>query len=294
MAEMDNQEVEFHETISSHCKDCLCEIDESEQADLDDLQTRVPRVIEKLLLRGGETFVTAVLSDRLSLLGFNDLTDIILRDLEGQQPSSKIIHHYPKIVATAVQCLLSQPDKSTQLYLRRLASSYTLFSFLNQTPDVQAATRKLFSHGTVWIDTTVLLPLFAEQLKDDEQQRRLSKVLNACRNAGIEFRVTSGVIQEINAHINNGMACSRYTPGTWRGRVPYLYYQYLQTGQSPMEFQKWVLLFRGEERPDDDLAQFLGDVFDIKREDLKEAAQQVSEELRWAAERLWSDAHKHR
>jgi hypothetical protein len=291
LAEMDNQEVDFYETVLSHCRDCLCEINESVQADLDDLKIRVPRVIEKLLLRGGEAFVTAVLSDKLARFGFDDLTDIILKDLEDQPRSSKIIQYYPKIVATAVQSLLVQTDKSTQLYLRRLASSYTLLSFLNQTPDVQSATRKLFSHGTVWIDTTVLLPLIAEQL-EDEQQRKLSKVLNACRNAGSEFRVTTGVIQEINAHMNNAMTCSQFTPGAWQGRVPYLYYQYLQTGQSPSEFRKWLSLFRGTERPDDDLTQFLDDVFGIKREDLNEAAQQVSDDLRWAADRLWSDAHK--
>lgn len=294
LAEMENEQVEFYETVSTHCRDCLCEIAESDQADSDDLQTRVPRVIERLLLRGGETFVAAVLSERLTRVGSADLTDVIMQDLEGQPPSSRIIQHYPKITATAVQGLLSQPDKSTQMYLRRLSSSYTLFSFLNQTPDVQAATAKLFSHGTVWVDTTVLLPLLAEQLEESEQQRRLSKVFVACRNAGIEFRVTTGVIQEINAHMNNAMTCARYTPGTWRGRVPYLYYQYLQTGQTPIEFRKWISLFRGDERQDDDLAQFLKDVFGIEREELREPAQLVSNELRWAAERLWSDAHKHR
>lgn len=217
-----------------------------------------------------------------------------MQDLEAQPSSSKIIQHYPRVTETAVQSLLSQPDNSTQMYLRRLASSYTLFSFLNQTPDVQAATRKLFSYGTVWVDTTVLLPLIAEQLEESEQQRKLSKLFAVCRNAGIEFRVTPGVVQEINAHMNFAMACARYTPGIWQGRVPYLYWRYLQTGQTPAEFNKWILLFRGDERQHDDIAQFLRDAFDIERQELSETAHQVNSELRWAAERLWSDAHKHR
>jgi hypothetical protein len=293
LAEMDNQEVDFYETVSSHCRDCLCEIDKSDQGDIEDLKIRVPRVIEKLLLRGGEVFVTAVLSDKLARFGFDDLSDIIFKDLVNNPKSSKIIHHYPNIIATVIQGLLVHPDVSTQLYLRRLSSSYTLLSFLNQTPDVQAATKKLFSHGTVWIDTTVLLPLIAEQL-EDEQQQRLTKILNACRNAGTEFRVTTGIIQEINAHMNNAVTCSQYTPGTWQGRVPYLYYHYLQTGQPPIEFRKWIALFRGTERPEDDLIQFLSGFFGIEPEDLNEPVQQVSEDLRWAADRLWSEAHKHR
>ncbi|MGD0623813.1 MAG: hypothetical protein ABSB32_03740 [Thermodesulfobacteriota bacterium] len=79
LAEMDNQEVDFYETVSSHCRDCLGEIDESDQGDLEDLKIRVPRVIEQLLLRGGEVFVTAVLSDKLARFGFDDLSDIILK-----------------------------------------------------------------------------------------------------------------------------------------------------------------------------------------------------------------------
>ena len=91
LAEMDNQEVDFYETVSIHCRDCLCEIDKSDQGDLEDLKICVPRVIEKLLLRGGEVFVTAVLSDKLARFSFDDLSDIILKDLENHPKSSKII-----------------------------------------------------------------------------------------------------------------------------------------------------------------------------------------------------------
>jgi len=187
--------------------------------------------------------------------------------------------------------MLIHPDEATQSYLRQLSSSYTLFSFLNQTPNVQAATKKLFSHGTVWLDTTVLLPLIAEQL-EDEQQQRLLKILKACRNAGTEFRVTTGVIQEINAHMNNAITCSEYTPGIWRGRIPYLYSHYLQSGQSRTEFRIWISLFRGTERPDDDLIQYFDDLLGIKHENLHESAQQVNEDLRRTVDLLWSEAHK--
>jgi len=293
LAEMENQEIAFDEIITNHCEDCLCEIKGSNQDDLDDLKIRIPRVVEKLLLRGGEVFVTAVLSDKLSRFGFNDLADIIFKDLENNRTQSKIVQFYPKIIQTTLQSLLVHPDIPTQLYLRHLANSYTLLSFLNQTPDVQSATKKLFHHGTVWIDTTVLLPLIAEQL-EDEQQQRLSKVLKTCHNSGTEFRVTDGVIMEINAHMNNASKCSQYSHGMWQGRIPYLYHQYLQTGQSPNEFRKWISLFRGAERPDEDLTLFLDEAFDIKRENLDKAAQNVNDELRIAAERLWSEAHTQR
>lgn len=293
LAEMDNQEVSFIETVSNHCVECLNEITGSDSGDLEDLKIRVPRVIEQLLFLRGEVFVTAVLTDQLSRFGLDDLSDIIIRDLDRHPKSSSIIQHYPKIILSAIKGLLAQPDVPMQLYLRRLSTSYTLLSLLNQTPDVQSATKKLFSQGKVWIDTTVLLPLIAEQL-EDKQQRRLSKIINTCRNAGTEFKVTNGVIQEIIAHMNNAIACSQITSGTWRGRVPYLYYHYLHTGQSRDDFRKWISLFRGSERPEEDLLSFFTEFYGFECVDLEDAARKVDEKFRWAVDRLWSDAHKRR
>jgi len=294
LADKETEESEFRSAVEKHCTDCLHEMDASEECDLSDLTARITRVLERLLLRRGELFVEAVLSDSLERVGFSELADIILHDITTYPPNSQIMEHYPKLVATAVQTLLAEPTDSTHLYLRRLANSYTLLSFLNQTPDVQSATRKLFSHGTIWVDTTVLLPLFAEQLEEDESARRLTRIFSSCDKAGVELRVTTGIIQEVNAHMSNALMCSQYQPGSWQGRTPYLYYQYLHTGSSPEGFRKWISLFRGSERPEDDLAQFLNEVFGMKLQDLGEAAHEVPGELRWALDRLWTDAHKKR
>jgi hypothetical protein len=261
---------------------------------LDDLIARVPRVLECLLLCRGEEFASAVLTDSLERVGLERLADIILRDIDQARPSSPIAQHYPKLVATIIQSLLNEAHETTRRYLKRLANSYTLLTFLNHTPDVQSATRKLFSQGKIWLDTTVLLPLLAERVEDDQATWRFTEALTACATAGVEWRVTSGVIREVNAHMNNAFSCSRYQPGTWRGRVPYLYHKFLRTGQSPSDFRKWLSLFRGPERPEDDLAQFLGEQLGIEREDLTDAAMSVDDELRWAADRLWTAAHNER
>ena len=146
----------------------------------------------------------------------------------------------------------------------------------------------------MWLDTTVLLTLIVEQLEEDQTLRRLTGVVLACHDAGIEVRVTPGMIIEITSHMNRSLACSRVHPSSWRGRVPYLYERYLRTGKPSQEFAKWLWLFRGEGRPEEDVAQFLYDMFAIQQAALSEEAQKVSEELRWAAERLWSEAHRER
>jgi hypothetical protein len=294
LAEMVNEESDFREDVARHIDQCVKDMDHPDSPDRDDLQQRIFRVIEKLLLKHGEVFVSALVSGNLRRFGLEDLTDIILDDLSQHTPPTKGIQHLPATLGSVVGSLLTESTLSTQKYIRRLANSYTLLSFLNETPDVQSAMRKLFSHGTVWLDTTVLLPIFAEQLDDDPKQGRFTRILYSCRSAGIELRVTSGVIQEINSHMNNALTCSQYVPSEWRGRTPYLYGKYLHTGKQPHEFRKWLALFRGYERPEDDIMQFLIELFDIKREDLEEASKLVADELRWAADRLWTEAHKKR
>ncbi|TSA49416.1 hypothetical protein D4R47_03885 [archaeon] len=294
LADKETEESDFYSTVARHCDVCLADIQGSQERDVDDLAARIPRVLEHLLLRRGEAFVSAVLTNNLDRLGVKELGDIIFADITSHPPDSGIVQYYPTIVTTAIQTLLGEASSSTYTYLRRLANSYTLLSFLNQTPDVQSATRKLFSHGTVWVDTTVLLPLIAEHLEEDEKLRRFTEVFSSCRNAGIELRVTSGILQEVDAHMNLALTSSQFQPGSWRGRIPYLYYQFLHTGRPPAEFRKWLSLFRGSERPVDDLAQFLHDVFGMKRQDIGEEARRVPDELRWATDRLWTEAHTSR
>jgi hypothetical protein len=128
-------------------------------------------------------------------------------------------------------------------------------------------------------------------LQEDESQRRLTGVFKSCNAAGIELRVTTGIIQEINAHMQKSLTCSQYPTSAWKGPIPFLYSFFLQTGQGAADFRKWLSLFRGDERPEDDITQFLFEVFAIQKMDLEEAALKVDPELRWAADRLWSNAH---
>ena len=294
LAENESEEIEFNEDIVLHCQKCLDGVAEAGERDVEDLRNRIPRVIDRLLLKRGEAFVSAVMKGQLDRIGFESLTDIIIQDLHSKRPKSKIIEHLPKIIQTVVRSLLAQPRESTHKHLRRLSSSYTLFSFLRETPDVQSATKKLFSHGIVWLDTTVLLPLFSEQLEEDESHRKFTRLLTTARHAGIELRVTPGVISEVISHMKIALTCSQYRSSEWRGRIPYLYYQFLQTGKSRSEFAKWLLLFRGQERSEDDVAQFLLDTFGIQKIGLSDESRKVDDELRYAAERLWTEAHHER
>lgn len=294
LAERENEESSFYAVVEKQLVDYLNDIEKGEQRDIDDLKSRVPRVIEQLFLKRGEAFVSAVLNNRFDEVGEDTLKDIIFADVSSIRPKTKIAGHYPKLIVSVIWTVLREPDEVTQLYLRRLSNSYTLLSFLNQTPDVQSATRKLFSFGTIWLDTTVLLPLFVEQLEDSDQNRRFTKALLAANKAGIKLRVTSGVLQEVSSHMSNAITCSHQISSEWRGRTPFVYRMYLQSGRPPKEFRKWLTTFRGTEQPEEDIAQYLYEFFNVRRQDLLEASRKVSKNLWWTADRLWTEAHNRR
>jgi len=293
LAETEDEKAVFLACIEKLCAESLADINGSKPEDTEDLINRIPRVLESLLLKRGEYFAIAVKNHNLDDIGFDDLTDIIMNDLSNNRPASDIAHYFPALISLAIKTLLEEADETIERYLRGISNSYTLLTFLNQTPDIQAATRKIFSHGTIWIDTTVLLPLFTEQLKE-ESQRHFTKVFTACSKAGVKLMVTTGILQEVNAHMNNALQCSRFSAGSWRGRTPYLYFQYLRTGMAPADFGKWLSLFRGRERPVDDLALFLKDLIGMEIYDLEKASQKIPEDFRWAVDRLWSEAHSKR
>jgi len=294
LADLESEEFNYKEALKEQCNLCIDEIELNGEFDIDDLLLRIPRVLEKLLLKRGENFVTAISTNTLYRISLMDLNDIILNDLSEHKTPKGKIEHLPKLISDIIRSLLGQPTIETQNYLKRLSNSYTLLSFLNEIPDVQSATKKLFSHGTIWVDTTVILPVFAEQLEEDISKRKFTSVFKACNQVGIELRIISGVLQEIQSHMHKSIKCSQCVVNMWQGRVPYLYYQYLNTGRDAKDFRKWISLFRGTERPDDDIAQFLLEEFDIKRYDLEKEAEKVDPDLLHAAQRLWTEAHYER
>lgn len=156
---------------------------------------------------------------------------------------------------------------------------------------MQSATRKLFSNGTVWLDTTVLLPFFAEDLTEEPSQRKFSQTFDACTRAGIELRVTSGIVQEIVSHMDLALTCE--SSRTWQGRTPFLYEQFLMEGEQG-SLREWLERFRGYQRPEDDLVQYLRETLGVERADLRKDAESVDTELRAAVEYEWSDAHEKR
>lgn len=294
LADSEKEENQFTEEVRHNCvllRDACPELTEKDERDI---VLRVKRIINQFLLERGETFASSVISGDLKLIGFDDLKNIIFNDITKNRPNSKIVHIIPNIISNIIVEILTKSTVVTQKYLRCLVDSYTLFAFLREVPDVQSATKKIFSYGEIWLDTTVLLPLFAETFADSDADKRFTSLFRMMSDAGIVLKITSGVAIEIISHMNISAACARHKSIEWRGRIPYLYFHYLKSGRNPIEFANWLELFRGDSRPEDDIVDYLNQEFSIERESLEEKSILVSEDLRWAVERLWAEAHKTR
>jgi len=294
LADYELEENQFTEEIRENCILLREEYTKLSEKDVSDITLRVKRILNQFLLDRGESFASSVISGDLKLIGFDKLRDFIFNDIEQHNPKENIAYKIPDIISEIVFKILTEPTDITQKYLRCLSDSYTLFAFLRETPDVQSATKKLFSHGEIWLDTTVLLPLFAETLLDCDSQKRFSWLFRMISDAGVSLKITPGVATEIITHMNHSAACARYKPFEWKGRIPFLYLQYLKSGRNPSKFYIWLELFRGNERPEDDIADYLKQNFKIVRKSLKEQSMSVERKLRWAVERLWAEAHKNR
>lgn len=259
-------------------------------AELDDLSERTRRVLEKLLLSRGEAFVSALRHGRFSTFAFDDLNDIVIRDLGDNADRSAAGAKTIPLVMETVKSLLLNPTPSVEAHLRSLADTYTLFSFLSETPDVQRVVQKMFSHGEIWLDTSYLLPVLLEERLESEEQR-FSSTLWAAVDAGLKLRVTPGIVEELERHINRSVVCARTRASEWRSGIPFLLMGFTALGGSVSEFPSWAEHFRGGARPLDDVADYLRDEFDIEVTAVEDDISRAPDVLVHAVDEEWRRTH---
>ena len=279
-------------TLDSEIRDALQKYLASTK-EVDELTDFVRITINHYLSERGEVFASAITNDGQFGIGTEDLQKSVEYVLNEKKigkttfVNKKEINH---LIITTIRDLISDPTPSVQNHLRMKADAYTLFAFLGRTPDIQRAVSKMFSHGTIWLDTTILLPLLAEQLTYNAQ-RRFSQMLKVASSAGLGLRVTPGVIEEVERHINKCITYTNMSHSKWTGSVPFLVDAYFRSGRDPMAFSSWIEHFEGRERPEDDLAEYFEEFFTIKQESLEEDEQKATEQVRYVVQEAWFSAH---
>jgi len=260
--------------------------------DSDQITTRMRRVLEAFLLERGEAFVASLTSGQAMMFVEEELEGLVERDLASHPDATSLRGSVVPLVAQTLHRVLLSPSEQVRTYLRAVADGYTLFAFLRETPNVQSAVSKLFANGEIWLDTSALLPVMAEDLLE-EAERGYSQLLHAVVTSGGKLYVTSGVLEEISSHIDNSIAASR-SPKTWNSRTPFLLASYTWAGHAATGFSSWVETFRGQSRPIDDLEEYLAEVHGIRLVDLIADYQRADENVRWQTDAHWQEVHERR
>lgn len=190
------------------------------------------------------------------------------------------------LLEVAEQAFVS-PSKPIQSYLRELSDAYTLLAFMHEAPDVQRAVSHFFSRGVLVLDTSVLLPCFAETHLNAESQR-FTNLLRSARDSGMELATTIGVINETDTHLQRALHCARTDPAQWIGEMPFAlahWQEVVGTG----DFTKHVEMFRGSRGPED-IQVFLEQGLTVSTIDLEASADAaLSDEERFRLTELWRE-----
>lgn len=265
-----------------------------EDSELMVLSLRIEKIVEKYLNSRGEKFATAVTTGKMPGLAHEDLKTIITTDLSGSPLIIKQDTDIYKLFAGTINELFCCPTTVVTDYLRSVADTYTLMAFLRETPDVQSSVKKIFSHGEIWLDTSIVLPLFAEQLIEDDNKRYYTRIMNAAQKAGMKLKIIEGIVEEINGHLNKCLACARMPSGAWKGDVPFILSVYVLSGRDVNTFASWVENYKGDLRPDSDMSEYLKDIYHIETDTLEKEAEKADVELRGAVQEIWHETHERR
>ena len=253
---------------------------------------RLRRIVEKCLFDRAESFASAVRVGDMEGFAMDHLEKIVIDDLRREPATKGSAESDPAWLGILVREILAEPGDAIQAFLRDLADAYTVLAFLRYTPDVQSAVEKIFSYGQIWLDTSVILPLLAEDLLEDHEGR-FQQMFHVARQAGARvlrdrwrYRRTGPTHRPSDLLQSEGDQLARRFSLSLRG--------FSAGGQILERFSNFGRDARGPKRPTDDLREFLEEQFGIKRRDLEDRAITADPELRQAVQEVWYGIHNKR
>lgn len=244
--------------------------------------------VESYLMRKGEQFARAVTSEDTIIIDELTMKDVVASQFNKYKQKTTALEM--NLVEITVAAVLANPGGAAAKYISTITDSYTLFAFLQATPDVQKVSQKMFAKADLWLDTSVVLPLMAE-IADPEFDQVLSKICNEAKSLGIKLKVTNGVVEEIERHINK---CRVFiNQNKWVGKTPYLYSRFVFAGKKDASFSGWLENFAGHFQPEEDIAEYLWQRHGIEVAEVGEF-ENLSQELIEHVEEAWRALHSRR
>ncbi|MBB5957610.1 hypothetical protein FHS29_004205 [Saccharothrix tamanrassetensis] len=263
---------------------------ELESGQLEGLVDECRSMVEEILLNRGEAFAVAVSRDQGADVRPADIEAVVNNVIvkSGNQPALPV-----HVIAATLQALLVAPPEDVRSFLRSLADTYTLFSFMRETPDVQSAVVKIFSEGDIWLDTSVVLPILAEELLEPPE-RSHTELFSAAIECGLSLYVSDGVVEELTTHVRRCKAYLRAISAEGaQGSPPFLLNAHRLAGKDDAEFESWLENFCGRD-PEADMVEYLEDEHHIENAPLTEYVNRAPLEIRAAVAEVWHENRDHK
>ena len=150
LVELESETIKFDSILAEYLTVAISECDAIDASEIDDLLARTKRVIDRFLFKSGEEFASAVIAGSINYVDTGELKNVIIEDLRLHKASNKSSPILMELLIGCVKYIISDPRDVVRKHLRVLSDSYTIFAFLREVPDVQSATKKIFSYGNVW------------------------------------------------------------------------------------------------------------------------------------------------
>ncbi|GAA4441526.1 hypothetical protein GCM10023155_47390 [Bremerella cremea] len=136
-----------------------------------------------------------------NLVNILNTEELVLQFIRSESPKTNMsVTEIMDIAPSAVYYVISKGDKDTMAYLRVKSDIFVSQAFLQATPDIQKACKKLFGQDVIYVDTTALIHCTAE-LYDQDSPRFLLRTLETARSVGIKIKTFRPFIEEFVAHL---------------------------------------------------------------------------------------------
>ena len=200
--------------------------------------------------------------------------------------------------------ILRSSNTEIQSYVKAKSDLFIINSFLQVTPDVQAACKKLLSGDLLFLDTTILVRCVAESLLPADS-RPILQALSCAKLAGYKLRTWTPYIDELVSHIRGPVMlewANHYASESHDAIVKMLRTAstlinvfYLASIKEHTTFNKVAESIIGKTNYKENIAEYLLKEFDIKTDDLRpDSDSAIGNEERDRVLTAWRDGkYKH-
>lgn len=181
------------------------------------------------------------------------------------------------LLPTALFATLASKDEEVRKYLRGKADLFILHGFLQVTPDVQEACRRLLGGDVLYLDTTILIRCIAEHYSLGNRKPLLD-TLEGAKRLGYQLRTWTPYIGELVSHLRNRV--QQEWVNHYQSRRPEELAILLRTARTLIRVFCESAKAEGKSLPDivdeivginnhqENAIEYLKEVFDVKTEDL--------------------------